>query len=52
MVLGGVMSPIKSSLFGEIVTLAPESQMMGNVASEGKELRNRLGAWRATFIDG
>ena len=51
-VLGLRIGPSKSSLFGEMVTLAPESQMTGKVESALSVERKRLGAWSATRIDG
>ena len=41
------MGPTKSSLFGEIEILAPESQMMENVDSFFMAFRNLAGACKA-----
>ena len=43
-VLGRLISPTKSSLFGDMVTLAPESRITGKVDSFERAFRNRIGA--------
>ena len=51
-VLGRAIGPTKSFLSGEIVTLAPESQITGNAESDGITERNRLGANKAIRSNG